>query len=91
MEVTELTLTVYYDTLANVDAAVEAIKYNGGATDAGSGFDFGSLSTLTGGGRVGQEIRRLSERRYTAPGLGKTGQRTHACELKYRVSIRRSP
>jgi hypothetical protein len=52
LEVCDFALEVYYPTpdsggpLANVDTAATAIKRNGGAVGAGSGFDYGTLSDL---------------------------------------------
>lgn len=87
VEVSRLSFEAFADTLEDVDLIAEAIKYNGGAVGAGLGFDFGSLSGLPAGA-VLKEYRRTGERRYYA-GVGKSGQRVHACKLDYRVTVQR--
>lgn len=87
-EITTLTITVYCDTLAEVDAAVEIIKYNGGTTTGKLGLDFGTLPTLT----IPYNnlvVMRTGERRFAVRATGKDGQRVHACELRYEVSLYR--
>lgn len=88
IEVSELTLMIYCDTLAAVDAAVEVAKYNGGAIDAGAGLDFGALPTLSAD-YSDLEVRRMSERRFAAVATGKNAQRIHGCEVHYRVTLYR--
>lgn len=95
LEVCEFDLEVYYPTpdsggpLANVDTAVTAIKRNGGAVGAGSGFDYGTLSDLTSP-RSTHEIRRVKETRRSA-GFGQDGRRVYVCVLEYRVIVKESP
>jgi hypothetical protein len=89
LEVCEFTLEVYYASLADVDTAVTAIKRNGGAVGAGSGFDYGTLSDLTSP-RSTHEIRRTKETRFLA-GIDLSGNRIHACRLEYRVTVKESP
>lgn len=88
MEVTNLGFMIYSGTLDEVDAIVEKIKYNGGAINAGLGMDFGSLPSLaTQYGDL--EIRRVSEKRFAAIATGKSAQRIHGCELRYRITLYR--
>lgn len=95
MEVCEFVLEVYYPTpdsggpLANVDTAVTAIKRNGGAVGAGSGFDYGTLTDLTTP-RSTHEIRRMRETRRSA-GFSQDGRRVYVCLLEYRVIVKESP
>jgi hypothetical protein len=89
LEVGEFDLEVYYRSLADVDTAVAAIKRNGGAVGAGSGFDYGTLSDLVSP-RSTHEVRRVREQREFA-GLDQTGARVHRCVLRYRVTVKESP
>ena len=89
LEVCEFTLEVYYETLADVDTAVTAVKRNGGAVGAGLGFDYGTLSDLTSP-RSTHEVRRVRETRRLS-GVNFVGQRTHVCVLEYRVTVKESP
>jgi hypothetical protein len=89
MEVTSLTIMVYADTLALVDAAVERIKYNGGAIDGGLGLDFGTLPTLSVD-FTNLEVRRLSEQHFLATTTGKLAQRVFGSKLEYRVTLYRT-
>ncbi len=87
-EVTTLTLMIYADTLDDVAALVEKVKYNGGAINAGLGLDFGTLPTLaTNYGTL--EVRRMSETYFAAQATGKSAQRIHGCRMGYRVSLYR--
>jgi hypothetical protein len=88
MEISEFVLMIYADTLAPVDAAVEIIKYNGGAIDAGLGMDFGALPTLSVSYK-NLEVRRMREQRFAAM-TGKVAQRIHGCKLEYRVTLYRT-
>ena len=87
-EACDFVMEVYYESLADVDTAVTAIKRNGGAVGSGSGFDFGTLSDLTSP-RSTHEIRRTRERRALA-GMDLTGKRIHVCYLEYRVTVKES-
>ncbi len=88
MEPTQLTFMVYSDTLLQVDAIVQKIKYNGQVPSAKAGFDFGTLPALESPYEL-DELKRTSERRFVASiqGTGKDGQRVHGCELQYRVTL----
>lgn len=86
LEATDLTFMVYGNSLAAVDAIVQAIKYNGQVPSAAAGFDFGTLASLESPYRT-LSIYRTSERRFVAETTGKQSQRISGCELKYRVSI----
>jgi hypothetical protein len=88
-ETCDFQMEVYYASLADVDTAVLAIKRNGGAVGAGSGFDFGTLSDLSSP-RSTHEIRRTRETRRLA-GLSLAGARTYVCTLEYRVTVKESP
>jgi hypothetical protein len=85
IETTRFTITLYYATLADADAAALAVKYNGDATHvAQSGFDFGTLTVASG--YTFKELLRTRERRFFA-GYGKAGQRIHAVELSYMAQV----
>jgi len=84
IETTRFTLTLYYASLADADAAALAVKYNGGSNTAGSGFDFGTLTVPTG--YSFEVLLRTRERRFFA-GYGKQGQRVHAVELSYEARV----
>ena len=92
LEVCAFALEVYYPTpdsggpLANVDAAVLAVKRNGGTSAQGLGFDFGTLSDLTTP-RSTHEIRRVRETRRSA-GFASDGRRVYVCVLEYRVTVK---
>ncbi len=88
MEQTTFTLVVYAPTLNDVDTYVERVKYNGGAIDAGLGLDFGALPTLDTVYKK-LEVRRMSEKRFAASRTGRGGERVHACEMVYRVTLYR--
>ncbi len=89
IEVCEFVLEVYYASLADVDTAVTAIKRNGGAVGAGSGFDYGTLSDLTSP-RSTHEVRRVKETRRLSS-LDYSGNRVHVAILEYRVQVKESP
>ncbi len=88
LEVTQLTLMIYCDTLDTVDAAMEIAKYNGGGIAAGLGLDFGALPTLAVA-YDDLEVRRMSEKHFLAQATGKTSQRIFGAEMQYRVSLYR--
>ncbi len=87
-EVSELAFMVYGNTLADVDATCQKIKYNGFPPSMKAGFDFGTLPALAAP-YVLNEMRRTSERRFVAStsGTGKQSQRVHGIELRYRVTV----
>lgn len=89
LEVSDFVLMVYADVLTTVDAAVEIIKYNGGAVNAGLGMDFGLLPTLSVSYK-NLEVKRLREQRFAATTTGKIAQRIHGCKMEYRVSLYRT-
>jgi hypothetical protein len=87
-EITDLTWEVYAETLADVDTIVLAIRYNGGAVGSGSGFDFGSFSTLVSALK-NHSIKFVSEQREQV-GEQQTGALVHVCHLKHRVTLLRN-
>lgn len=89
IEVTTLTVFVVDTQLANVDAAVERAKYNGGSTTAGLGLDFGTLPALAAP-YTELVVMRTYERRFAFHTTGKQANRVHACELRYQVTLRRA-
>lgn len=78
----EIALKVYAPQLGDVDAIVQAIKYNGGNPEDRSGLDFATLSL--GSPLYSISVVRVLERRSFA-GYGKEGPRVHLCELHYKV------
>jgi len=90
-ETTELTLTAYADSLADADATCEALKYGPGDIDGAEGLDHCTLALAAAvGARESHSVIRTGERAFLAPGLGRTGQRTHARELRYKITLRRT-
>lgn len=88
MEPTGLTFMVYANTLADVDAIVQKIKYNSQPPTSRAGFDFGDLPALDLPYRELQ-MKRVSEHRFVASlgGTGDVGQRVNGCELRYEVTL----
>lgn len=87
-EVTNLTLFIVDSRLADVDAAVELAKYNGGSTTAGLGLDFGTLPSLAVP-YTNLVVMRTFERRFAFKSTGKQAQRVHACEMRYQITLHR--
>lgn len=83
IEPTQLTLEVYASTLADVDAVVKAVKWNGQDPGDGAGFDFGTLSLNAPAYHMA--LVRQKEQRFVAEGLGKSGQRVHGCRVSYKA------
>ncbi len=81
-----LALDVYANTLADVDATVDAIRWNGGAVGGGAGFDFGTLADLTAPRSTHQLLPAGEPRRYEPP-LDIAGARVHAARMEYRVTV----
>jgi hypothetical protein len=79
-------ITVYYRSLADCDAAAEAVKYNGGTLANAGGFDNGTLTLPSGYTLLA--LRRTSERRRYA-GLDYQGARVHAVEIRYSHEVQR--
>lgn len=86
VEVTELAITIYAATLANVDLYAERAKYNGGSTVAGLGLDFGALPTLTIP-YSNLVVAPNGDRHFCVPATGNEAQRIHARELKYQITL----
>ena len=84
-EAGSITLEVYADTLANVDAVVKAIRWNGQTPRTRSGFDNGTLSYNSP--LFHHELVHVSEVRRVA-GVGKSGQRVHMAEVVYKIVSR---
>jgi hypothetical protein len=89
-EVANFDIEVYYESLADVDQAVYAIKRNppAGADESfapGRGFDFGKLPDLFSP-RGTFVIRRVREQR-SRVGLNRPGKPVHCCRINYRVEI----
>ena len=84
--VVDLELDVYGETLADVDAAVDAIRWNGGAVGAGQGFDYGDLTDLAAP-RSTHQIVPTAEPRRLEGALDVEGNRVHASRLSYRVTV----
>lgn len=88
-ESSQITIEVY-GLAPDVAQCVEAAKYNGGAINAKSGFDFGTLAFDAGSGkRVLHEMKRVGER-WSYSGVSKNGQRFYLCELTYSIVVRRT-
>lgn len=89
VEPSEVTIEVY-GLAPDVEQTVEAAKYNGGAINAGSGLDFGTLPLETGTGkRVLMQLMRTGER-WDYSGIAKAGTRFYRCTLTYSVTTRRT-
>ena len=86
LHVVTFVLDVYANTLADVDAAVLAIRLNGGTVGQGLGFDYGALTDLTSP-RSTHQIIPVAEPRRLENALDFSGARCHAARLTYRVSV----
>lgn len=84
IERTRFKITLYYNLLADADTAALAVRFNGGAHDAGSGFDFGTLSLATGFTHL--SLVRTGSRRFFA-GSDMDNLRVHAVELSYETTV----
>lgn len=85
-EVAEFVFEVFYPALGDCDAAVLAIKRNGGTSDDALGFDFGTLDALTAP-RTPMVCLRTLEKRSKEQGYGATGKLIHCCRLHYSVAV----
>ena len=88
-EVNEFELEVFYESLADVDTAVAAIKLNGGTRNQANGFDLGTLSDLISPRSTHQVLRTRETRRFA--GVSLSGVRIHSCTLSYRVTVKEDP
>jgi hypothetical protein len=88
-EVNEFEMEVFYESLADVDTAVAAIKLNGGTRAQANGFDLGTLSDLTTPRSTLQILRTRETRRFV--GVSLSGARVHSCTLEYRVMVQEDP
>lgn len=85
VEVTTLVVSIFANTLAQIDTIVLALKYGGGIPSAQQGLDFGTLTGL-GSYLTFMECKRVKEKRnrehqeYT-----QTAQIVHKAELTYEV------
>lgn len=77
---------VFAREMADVDHIVNAIRFNGGTVGAGSGFDYGTLSTLDTP-KFNHQIIPVAEPRRLSDRVDKDGQRMHAAELDYKVLL----
>lgn len=84
-EVNHFVIEVYYPSLGDCDTAGLAIRRNGGTSEQGNGFDWGTISDLTTP-RGTFVIVRTHEQRAHA-GLGKTGVPVHVLRLSYQVEV----
>lgn len=89
LDVCEFTFEVYYTSLADVGTAINAIRLNGGAVGAGSGFDYGTLSDLTTPRSTHQILRGTI--RHKLAGYGLTGLPVYMGSIDYRLTIQESP
>lgn len=83
---TRFAFEVWARSLGDVDTIVNAIRLNGGTIGSGSGFDYGTLSTLTSP-KSTHQIVPASEPRTLAPSLDADGQRVHGALLEYAVEV----
>lgn len=88
-EVNEFEMEVIYESLADIDTAVSAIKLNGGTRDQAQGFDLGTLSDLVSPRSTHQVLRTREVRRFV--GVSLAGARVHSCTLSYRVTVQENP
>lgn len=78
----EIVLEVFADTLAEVDLIAKCIRFNGNPPSAKLGFDFGTLALNSPFYHM--SLRRKGEQRSVA-GIGHTAQRVHLCRMTYSV------
>ena len=83
---TRFAFEVWAASLGDVDTIVTAIRLNGGGVGAGSGFDYGTLSTLASP-KSTHQIVPSSEPRFLAPVLDIDGERVHGAVLEYAVEV----
>lgn len=82
----QLVFQAFAHSLGDVDAICNAIRWNGGTVGQGTGFDYGTIDTLTPP-RHALEIVPTSEPRQLEDTLDKDGRRIHAAKLEFRVRI----
>lgn len=82
----DVTLEIYYADQGHVEAACNAIRWNGGTVGQGLGFDYGALTDLAAP-RSSHQILPLSEPRSLAPQMDKDGNRIHGAALAYRFTV----
>jgi hypothetical protein len=82
IEVGSFTLEIYGTSLANVDAVVSVVKYNGQIPSSTAGLDFCTLAIAAPLYPV--SLIRTNERRSFA-GFSHQTERCHLCELTYSV------
>lgn len=85
IETSRFTITLYYPSLADADAAALAVRFNSGTPQQKLGFDFGTLTGLPAGFSF-KSLVRTAARRYFA-GYAKAGGRVHAVELSYTATV----
>lgn len=88
IETTEITFVVRATTLAEADSIAAGIRYNGGAVNAGLGYDFGTL-TITGQ-RVMKIERTREQRSRETSDRGPEALPIHRIDLDYSVQTVRS-
>lgn len=79
------TIELYYESLADAATAVWAVRLNGGAIGAGSGFDYGTLSTLSVTRTPGQILPPTI--RYGLEGYGKASKPVYKAVMDYRITV----
>jgi len=88
IENTTLTFEIYATGLASADAIASAIRYNGGAIDAGSGMDFATTLPLTG--QTLLQMVRTSEQRNVEGGRGVDATDVYKVTMTYVVQTQRT-
>lgn len=79
------TIDLYYESLADAATAVWAVRLNGGAVGAGSGFDYGTLGTLSVTRTPGQILPPTI--RYRLDGYGKASKPVYVATMDYRITV----
>jgi hypothetical protein len=80
------TFELVANTLADVDATANAIRWNGGGVGDGWGFDYGTVAGLSAP-RSSHQILPVGEPRRAEPTTDRNGARVHVALLTYRVTV----
>lgn len=88
LERTTLEFHVYHTSLANADAVASAIRFNGGAVNAGDGMDFADDLPLTG--QAYKAMVRRSEQRFTEGPRGPAATPVFRVVMRYTVDTLRT-
>lgn len=87
-EVTKLRVEVYATSLAQLDAMVNVIKYNGGGFTGGLGLDFADTLTIDNYAYLG--MMRMSEQRFQEPSRQSAAKLVFRCRMQYECKTDRT-